>query len=757
MGYVTRDVGELISLSEPGIIPLGTTMTPGQWVISPSSRYILIFQTDGNLVLYQVIGAPPLANSSFTAFVMWATYTEGSGTKFCVQTDSNLVVYDANGNAPWSSGTVDCDAAYLAVQDDGNLVLYQSDGTVVWSTGTNHGQVWPKSGWVTLQSTAVTGSPPCVLTTAVDGSLTISALSGSTPFQLWQLAPDGRILSGLLIAFLAGQVLTIGTVSEGVASVTNAAQIPSGDSSQVWMCSSELNAVSIVNPSTGLYLCPTSAEAGASVQAADPDDPQQWYVLPANPLEAVMALQAADPRFPAFTSDGQQVYDYINAQLGFTALGQTLRGEYSNRNAPLSSYQTYISNSSNFSSFPESAWQPVTLQLNKELTAVIAVQKLFINYRTFYAGMMADKDSLLAELGADAGFETNEQTGVGGVILAVLSAIAYTILSAAGDGCAVVANVIQSAVNIAVAESGEGSISASPFQVAYADLWGELSASFAALEGTIGDIEKAILSDWTKLSTTYPLTLSSAPNGLAWPADADHAMIMAAKQGFIVAAMQILLPAKYRLFVYSSTQANDPDAPSDYENAPDWARYVSGNMGGNYYYYWIASNVDSSAYPIEDAMNQLWNNGVPQIDFYTGANGWGMPKSVLNADADAVDVLAVSVTNLTPNLLETASTCTSGTLLSPPTVMLAPYSTVLLQGYGDLDLTVSISDPSIGSAVIGKITMQQTSASIISKGTTTVTDQSSAGNYSLTTAIVCQPSLQTEYSGAVQVGVAFAC
>jgi hypothetical protein len=480
-------------------------------------------------------------------------------------------------------------------------------------------------------------------------------------------------------------------------------------------------------------------------------------MVPANPLDAVMALQPADPGFPAFTSDGQEVYAYINTQLGLTTLGETLRGEYANRNAPLSSYQTRIS-TMHFGSFSKSAWEPVRRQLNDELTATIAVQSLFSNYRIFYSGLMADKDSLLFELGTDAGFETDEKTGVGGVILAVISSMIYTVLSTGGATCAALANLIQSAVNVAVAANGVGTISASPFQVAYADLWGQLSTSFSALESTIGDIEQAILSDWTKLSTTYPLTLSSAPNGLAWPANADQVMIAAATQGYIVSVMQILLPAKYRIYQYASAQASDPEVPDDYTNAPDWAKYESGDIHGYYYYYWIADNANSSTYPAQVAMDQLWNNGVPQADFYAGNNGWALPKSLLgNLGAS---LLAVAITNLTPNMLTTKSACANGELQSPATVTLAPYSTILALGaftsIAPLGLTVSIYDTSTGDALIGKISAEQT-PSFLAKGTVTVVGQSSAGNYSLTTAIACQPSVETHYSGSVQVSVAFGC
>ena len=235
-------------------------------------------------------------------------------------------------------------------------------------------------------------------------------------------------------------------------------------------------------------------------------------------------------------------------------------------------------------------------------------------------------------------------------------------------------------------------------------------------------------------------------------------MIAAATQGYIVSVMQILLPAKYRIYQYASAQANDPDVPDDYTNAPDWAKYESGDIHGYYYYYWIADNANSSTYPAQVAMDQLWNNGVPQADFYAGNNGWALPKSLLgNLGAS---LLAVAITNLTPNMLTTKSACANGELQSPATVTLAPYSTILALGaftsIASLGLTVSIYDTSTGDALIGKISAEQT-PSFLAKGTVTVVGQSSAGNYSLTTAIACQPSVETHYSGSVQVSVAFGC
>src|SRR5262249_40488188 len=87
-----------------GNIPPGTTFQQGQWAISPNSLYVLVLQFDGNLVLYQVMGAPPSPNSTFAGCALWATSTS-TGATFAVQTDGNLVVYDSNSTPIWASNT----------------------------------------------------------------------------------------------------------------------------------------------------------------------------------------------------------------------------------------------------------------------------------------------------------------------------------------------------------------------------------------------------------------------------------------------------------------------------------------------------------------------------------------------------------------------------------------------------------------------------------------------------------------------------
>jgi len=126
----------------------GTVFNKDQKNYSEDKRYFLQMQSDGNLVLYKVIGA-----NKFKA--LWHTHTNGKAIKKCVfQADGNLVLYDYTGKAQWDSFSDQYNKDYkgiskyfpkgdkfypgepiLVLQSDGNLVIY-SGGMVMWHAGT---------------------------------------------------------------------------------------------------------------------------------------------------------------------------------------------------------------------------------------------------------------------------------------------------------------------------------------------------------------------------------------------------------------------------------------------------------------------------------------------------------------------------------------------------------------------------------------------------------------------------------------------
>jgi hypothetical protein len=115
-------------------------LKPGDILYSATRAFRLVFQTDGNLVLYGIDDSTlpvDIAKGQYTK-ALWATGTNGMGAVRCeMQTDGNLVLYEANGAAVWASGTNGNPGAFLRCQDDGNLVIYLGpDAKALWSSGT---------------------------------------------------------------------------------------------------------------------------------------------------------------------------------------------------------------------------------------------------------------------------------------------------------------------------------------------------------------------------------------------------------------------------------------------------------------------------------------------------------------------------------------------------------------------------------------------------------------------------------------------
>ena len=110
-------------------LPAGAALYDGQSLASPSGRFTLDMQSDGNLVLY---GA---------GLVLWDSGTAGDAPDYAtMQGDGNFVIYKA-GRAVWSTETDQTThGTYtLSVQNDGNVVVYSPDNKALWASYTEAG------------------------------------------------------------------------------------------------------------------------------------------------------------------------------------------------------------------------------------------------------------------------------------------------------------------------------------------------------------------------------------------------------------------------------------------------------------------------------------------------------------------------------------------------------------------------------------------------------------------------------------------
>jgi RHS repeat-associated protein len=105
----------------------GEILPSGKCIVSPHGQYFLLMNTDGNFFIYD------WAHGTGT----WGPGTQGHPGAYAIfQTDGNLVVYDVNGTALWNSGTSGTYAERLNLEDDGRIIIYKS----AWNSGTSNGQ-----------------------------------------------------------------------------------------------------------------------------------------------------------------------------------------------------------------------------------------------------------------------------------------------------------------------------------------------------------------------------------------------------------------------------------------------------------------------------------------------------------------------------------------------------------------------------------------------------------------------------------------
>lgn len=111
------------------VLQPGAFLKPGEKLLSPNGRYQLIYQHDGNLVLYRPGN-----------LAIWSTRTNGQAAGKCLMNKSNgnLILFTPNNRAIWSTqvGSNANRDSRLVLQNDGNLVIYRPNNTVVWSTQT---------------------------------------------------------------------------------------------------------------------------------------------------------------------------------------------------------------------------------------------------------------------------------------------------------------------------------------------------------------------------------------------------------------------------------------------------------------------------------------------------------------------------------------------------------------------------------------------------------------------------------------------
>jgi hypothetical protein len=97
-------------------------LTADMYLRSADKRYVMIMQSDGNLVIYAPGGRP-----------IWATFTKGL-SRLDMQADGNLVIYNTKSVATWSSRTYGFPGSLTSLESTGAALVRQG-ATARWQSG----------------------------------------------------------------------------------------------------------------------------------------------------------------------------------------------------------------------------------------------------------------------------------------------------------------------------------------------------------------------------------------------------------------------------------------------------------------------------------------------------------------------------------------------------------------------------------------------------------------------------------------------
>jgi hypothetical protein len=123
-----------VSMSLGNKLSPNATLLPGQYLLTANGQYKLIYQTDGNLVLYRTSDNYPL----------WSSGTAGQPAGRCVmQTDGNLVIYRPDNVPIWNTGTWEAkyNGSHLELSEAGDLLVLSPASKVWWQSGTWQGTI----------------------------------------------------------------------------------------------------------------------------------------------------------------------------------------------------------------------------------------------------------------------------------------------------------------------------------------------------------------------------------------------------------------------------------------------------------------------------------------------------------------------------------------------------------------------------------------------------------------------------------------
>ena len=143
-------------------------MSLGSSLVSENGHVALTMQHNGNLVVY----------SEPSHRALWSTKTDGKKIKdgLIFQGDGNLVLYNLEGKPVWASNTTGTEVDKFVIQNDGNFVGSGKHDTVYWQSRSSVSTIWRNDTFyaMPLGSELVSENGKVRLVMEKDGNLVIN-------------------------------------------------------------------------------------------------------------------------------------------------------------------------------------------------------------------------------------------------------------------------------------------------------------------------------------------------------------------------------------------------------------------------------------------------------------------------------------------------------------------------------------------------------------------------------------------------------
>jgi len=504
-------------------------------------------------------------------------------------------------------------------------------------------------------------------------------------FTMWEFQYPGYLVSGINSDLVLSLGLDSGSTTGNpvfTETVVAYSKQPKAQLFQLWTVTTDgliVNqyngqALTIANP----VLTSASPDQTIAVTTADigtEKSYQYWDFSPGMALQTVLQQPALS--FPGGTAEEQQAYTILCFNLGLP--GNDIRPQYLNLAAPLAIYQSALnilfseilaggtlplppSMTSPYQ--PDTAvYKSVITQLNKEILKVSAVQLLFQQANTLYLSLSQAQAMTLSELitacalpdGLSATVPTPKKKKswiadlVEGILSTSLNLFSVglkdpgfnkefsTLKGLAKNGLSGFANLMstglatyqgiaQSTPNYA-AKIQKAEENIYNYGMTVGELQQNLLNEFKAAGTGLGEVETVILSDWCKLQSVAEMTQTTGSmSSLYWPSSLTAQDVGQMLNSYTEGVLKALIPANsvFKITATLHTNINNMQPAGLYNGS-----YYIDNKDGTQNRYSVNLNA-----PLNSI---VWACGTNPVSFYTGLNGWSIPKAYQNINIVCYD------------------------------------------------------------------------------------------------------------------------